>query len=106
MPKSKIPLNDQIANIKTEIRQNENHIKTLLQKKTHAERNARTRRLIERGAILESLVYQAESLTNEQLKLLLRMALSTYAVREMLASFFKENETNASENPTNEMDTL
>ena len=106
MPKSKIPLNEQIATIKTEIRQNENHIKMLLQKKTHAERNARTRRLIERGAILESVVYQAESLTNEQLKQLLRLALATYGVREMLASFFKENETNASENPTNEMDTL
>jgi hypothetical protein len=41
--------------VKEKIRQLENRLKTLLNRKADAERKARTHRLIERGAILESV---------------------------------------------------
>jgi len=92
MPRSKSPINEQIAKVKTEIRQNENRLKEQIQKKTLLERNARTRRLIERGAITESLIDGVDALTNDQVKLLLQSALSTTAAREMLAVFLNETQ--------------
>jgi hypothetical protein len=46
----------------------ENQIKNLLQQKKAEDRKARTKRLIERGAILESLIPGADTLINEQIK--------------------------------------
>lgn len=48
-------LKAQQEKVKTEIRQLENRQKILLNRKTDAERKARTRRLIEHGAVLESI---------------------------------------------------
>ena len=59
MSKSKNPaeerraIEEKITNIKTAIRQDTNHLNELIQKKTNKERNIRTRRLIERGAMLD-----------------------------------------------------
>jgi len=97
MPKSKIPIGEQIEKAKVDIKQRENQLKTLIQKKKNLERNARTRRLIERGAILESLIEGALDLTNEQVKALLQFALATVSVREMVVAFISENNATATE---------
>ena len=93
MPKSKTPIGEQIVKAKSDIKQSENHLKMLLQKKNNLERNVRTRRLIERGAILESFIDGALNLTNEQIKTLLRSALCTASTREMAAAFISRNNT-------------
>lgn len=54
--------------VQREIQQLENRQKILLNKKTDAERRARTRRLIEHGAILESIFPAAATMTGEEVK--------------------------------------
>ncbi len=77
-------IDEKIAKTEEEIRQLQNKKKKLLGEKKAAERKARTRRLIERGAILESLLEQPEQYSNEQIKCLLETALRTPQVREFL----------------------
>jgi len=91
MPKAKTreELDKQIADTKNEIRQDENLVNELLQKNHKQERNDRTHRLIERGAIAESLIIGANTLTNEQFKTLLSVGLHTGAAREVAAYFKK-----------------
>lgn len=57
--------------VQREIRQLENRQKILLNKKTDAERRARTRRLIEHGAILESIFPALAGLSSEEVKVFL-----------------------------------
>lgn len=52
--------------IETELRQLQNRQKILLNKKANAERKARTHRLIERGAILESVFPAVTAMTGEE----------------------------------------
>lgn len=52
--------------IETELRQLQNRQKILLNKKANAERKARTHRLIERGAILESVFPAVAAMTGEE----------------------------------------
>ena len=59
---------DEIESVEEKIRQLKNRQKALLQKQSDAERKARTRRLIERGAILESIFPEVVPMTNEQVK--------------------------------------
>jgi len=66
---------ERISNIQVQIQQLENERKRLMQFQKEAERKARTKRLIERGAILESLISGAENLTNEQVKYFLAQVL-------------------------------
>jgi hypothetical protein len=66
-----------IENLQTQIQQLEKQRKELLQRQKEAERKARTKRLIERGAILESLVPGAVELTNEQIKAFLEKTITT-----------------------------
>lgn len=54
--------------VQREIRQLENRQKILLNKQTDAERRARTRRLIEHGAILESVFPATVTMTGEEVK--------------------------------------
>lgn len=54
--------------VQREIRQLENRQKILLNKQTDAERRARTRRLIEHGAILESIFPALAGLSGEEVK--------------------------------------
>ena len=61
-------LKNQQEKVKTEIRQLENRQKILLNRKTDAERKARTRRLIEYGAILESIFPATTVMTGEEAK--------------------------------------
>jgi len=76
MTKTKI---ERISGIEAEIKQLENRRKKLLQQQKEQERKDRTRRLIEHGAILESLLDGAENLTNEEIKTVLSAALKTGA---------------------------
>ena len=61
-------LKNQQEKVKTEIRQLENRQKILLNRKTDAERKARTRRLIEHGAILEGIFPAATAMIGEEIK--------------------------------------
>ena len=61
-------LNERITETKEKITQYENQVKQLAQKQKEAERKARTRRLIERGALLESFLAEPETLSNDQVK--------------------------------------
>ena len=61
-------LKNQQEKIKTEIRQLENRQKILLNRQMDAERKARTRRLIEHGAILESIFPATAAMTGEEIK--------------------------------------
>ena len=77
-------LDEQILKAQEEVRQKQNHIKELLKKQKKAERNARTNRLIQRGAILESQIGDWASLTNEQIKLLLEKTIGTDYGRKIM----------------------
>jgi len=63
-----------IADTERRIRQSENQIKRLQQSLSAQERKARTRRLIERGAIAESFIENAAELTNDEFKTVLAQA--------------------------------
>jgi len=64
-----------------ELEQAENKIKRLSNSLSEEERKKRTRRLIERGAIVEAFIPEADTLTNEQLKAFLKSTLTgSYAV--------------------------
>ena len=65
-------LAEQITLAKEDIRQGENKLKLLNQKQKEQERKARTKHLIERGAILESLIDGAADLDNERIKAILQ----------------------------------
>ena len=60
------PLEEEKRKLQIEIRQLENRQKILLNKKADAERKARTHRLIERGAILESVFPAVAGMTGEE----------------------------------------
>lgn len=77
-------INEQIAKAEEEIRQLQNKKKKLLNQKRGEERKIRTHRLVERGAILESLFEQPEQYTNEQIKGLLETALRTPQAQDFL----------------------
>ena len=57
-----------LADAERELEQLEHRAARLTQSQSAAERKARTRRLIERGAIAESLVPNAAALTNDEFK--------------------------------------
>jgi hypothetical protein len=69
---------EKIAEAKIELRQLENHMKRLMQSQKAEQRKQRTRRLIERGAIIESLAPRSSQLTNEQFKIFISEVLKNY----------------------------
>jgi len=74
--------NEKILKIEERLAQLENQKKKLIQKQKADERKARTKRLIERGAILESLIDGAAELTNEQITSILNKTVgSSYGVK-------------------------
>ena len=54
--------------------QQSHHIRSLQNRYKEEKRRSRTHRLIERGAILESLIPDAEAYSNEQIQQILRIA--------------------------------
>ncbi len=77
-------ISEKIAKAEEEIRQLQNKKRKLLNQQKNEERKARTRRLIERGAILESLLERPEQYGNEQIKGLLVIALRSAQAQEYL----------------------
>ena len=64
-------IDDEILSAKKEIEQLTHRQERLISKSKTEERKKRTRRLIERGAILESVIEGAADFTNEQMQALL-----------------------------------
>ena len=62
---------EKISNIDLEIEQLKNRKREITQRHKAEERKARTKRLIERGAILESLIPASDTLTNDDVKQIL-----------------------------------
>ncbi|MDL2234638.1 DUF3847 domain-containing protein [Christensenellaceae bacterium OttesenSCG-928-L17] len=81
---SKRTLDERIAEMKLKKEQAENQLKQLLTRQKEAVRKARAHRLIERGAMLESMIDGADALTNEQIKSVLAVALGTDAAIEAI----------------------
>ena len=80
-------IDEQIAKAEEQIRQLNNKKKRLISEQKQAERKKRTKRLIERGAILESVIGNAEELSNEQLQTLLIEIFSSESVRAKVKNF-------------------
>lgn len=74
-------INEQIEKTNEKIKQLENRKKELLSKQREEERKKRTHRLIERGAILESVIENSTNFSNEQLQTLLIEIFSSESVR-------------------------
>ena len=75
---------DEVQAVREKIRQLENRQKVLLNRKSDAERKARTHRLIERGAILESAFPFVIPLSNEEVKAFLSDVSQLSEVRKLL----------------------
>ncbi len=66
------------------------HIKELMQRKKEEDRSARTKRLIERGAIMEKLIDKPESFTNEQIQSFLTQTIATKFAKSILLKLKEE----------------
>ena len=77
-------LQAEIEDGEKKIRQFENREKMLRQKLSKEERRTRSHRLIVRGAVFESIVPEAKTMTDEEAAALLRLALTSEPVREFL----------------------
>ena len=69
-------------NIQRKIEQLKNQKKEVLAKERAQARKERTRRLIQRGAILEQYLDNAEDLTNEDVESIVKYAFNTPYVRD------------------------
>ena len=76
---------DKIEKLELRIRQLLNEKKRLINQHKESERKARTKRLIERGALLESIVTTLDELSNEQLKRFLEKTLKTEYAQRILS---------------------
>ncbi|MDR1891486.1 MAG: DUF3847 domain-containing protein [Oscillospiraceae bacterium] len=86
---------------KTEMAQLENELKRLMQQQKEQERKARTKRLIERGAILESLVPGADALTNDEIKAFLEKTVTNDYARRAMANVTAHSGGKPHETPSN-----
>ncbi len=83
-------LTEMIEIAREEARQKENRVKVLLQRQKEQDRKVRTKRLIERGAILESMIDEPAALTNTQVKCFLEKTIKTEFARKIRASLNTE----------------
>ena len=77
-------IKDKIGDTEERLRQLKNQEKKILKQDIVKRRKERTHRLITRGAILESLIENAEELTDEEIKILLEEAIKTKEFKETL----------------------
>ena len=77
-------IKDKIYHTEERLRQIKNQEKKILKQDIVKRRKERTHRLITRGAILESLIENAEELTDEEIKILLEEATKTKEFKETL----------------------
>ena len=89
MPRTTV---EKIEGIQAQIQQLENERKRLMQRQKEQERKDRTKRLIERGAILESLVPGAAAFSNEQIKAFLEKTVGNDSARMILADMAPQGE--------------
>ena len=82
--KTREELTAEIEDGQKKIRQFENREKLLRQKLSREERRERNHRLIVRGAVFESIVPGAKTMTDEEATVLLRLALTSEPAREFL----------------------
>ena len=83
-------IKDKIEDTEERLRQLKNQEKKILKQDIEKRRKERTHRLITRGAILESLIENAEELTDEEIKILLEEAIETKEFKETL-KIIREN---------------
>ena len=83
-------IKDKIDYTEERLRQLKNQEKKILKQDIEKRRKERTHRLITRGAILESLIENAEELTDEEIKILLEEATKTKEFKETL-KIMREN---------------
>ncbi|EMW5509117.1 DUF3847 domain-containing protein [Streptococcus pyogenes] len=77
-------IKDKIDDTEERLRQLKNQEKKILKQDIVKRRKERNHRLITRGAILESLIENAEELTDEEIKILLEEATKTKEFKETL----------------------
>ena len=77
-------IKDKIDDTEERLRQLKNQEKKILKQDIIKRRKERTHRLITRGTILESLIENAEELTDEEIKILLVEATKTKEFKETL----------------------
>lgn len=82
--KTREELTAEIEDGKKKIWQLENREKMLRQKLSKEERRTRSHRLIVRGAVFESIVPEAKTMTDEEAAALLRLALTSQPAQEFL----------------------
>ena len=82
--KTRAELTAEIEDGQKKIRQYENREKILRQKLSREERRTRSHRLIVRGAVFESIVPEAKTMTDEEAAAFLRLALTSEPAREFL----------------------
>jgi len=75
---------ERIASYDDQIAQLINRKKQEMQKHKAEERKARTRRLIQRGAILEGFIPEAETYTEDEIQIFLKETLATKFARDAL----------------------
>jgi len=75
---------DRIASVEDKIKQLENQRRRLLQQHREQERKARTRRLVQRGAILEGFIPDPVDYTNEQIQAALKETIGSDFGRKAL----------------------
>ena len=78
---------EEIAKAEEQIKQLNNKKKRLISEQKQAERKNRTKRLIERGAILENVIGNTDDFSNEQLQTLLIEIFSSESVRAKVKNF-------------------
>ena len=83
-------IKEKIDDTEERLRQLKNQEKKILKQEIVKRRKERTHRLITRGAILESLIENAEKLTDEEIKILLEEATKTKEFKETL-KIMREN---------------
>ncbi|MBY5056307.1 DUF3847 domain-containing protein [Streptococcus agalactiae] len=83
-------IKEKIDDTEERLRQLKNQEKKILKQDIEKRRKERTHRLITRGAILESLIENAEELTDEEIKILLEEAIKTKEFKETL-KLMREN---------------
>ncbi|MDU3176615.1 DUF3847 domain-containing protein [Anaerococcus sp.] len=84
-------IKDKIEDTVERLRQLKSQEKKILKQDIVKKRKERTHRLITRGAILESLIENAEELTDEEIKILLEEATNTKEFKETLR-IIRQNE--------------
>lgn len=79
--------------IQNQIQQLENRNKILLNRDADAQRKARTRRLIEHGAVLESVIPITKDMTGEEVKALLMLIATIPEVQQITRRTEQNNAT-------------